>query len=52
MKISYPTLKGKNDSEKIEELRKYLMLLVDEVSFAIESIDNRVLKNEKNKEKK
>lgn len=37
--IKYPYITGRNDSEKIEQIRSYLIQLADELKWALNSVD-------------
>ena len=42
IRLNKPNIKGTKDSEKIEEMRRYLFSLVDDLQFAIQALENEV----------
>lgn len=40
--LNKPSLKGTNDHEKIEELRRYLFTLVDDLQFALQDLEKQI----------
>ena len=40
--LNKPNLRGQNDAERIEELRRYLFSLVDDLQFALQSLESGI----------
>ena len=40
--LNKPNLRGQNDAERIEELRRYLFSLVDDLQFALQSLESSI----------
>ena len=42
IRLNKPNIKGTKDSEKIEEMRRYLFSLVNDLQFTIQALENEV----------
>jgi hypothetical protein len=42
IELKKPSLKGIKDSEKIEELRRYLFTLIDDLQFAFQDLEKQI----------
>lgn len=40
--LNKPSLKGTNDHEKIEELRRYFFTLIDDLQFALQDLEKQI----------
>ena len=40
--LNKPNLRGENDKEKIEELRRYLFTLVDDLQYALQYLESKI----------
>ena len=42
IELNKPAIRGTTDSEKIEEIRKYLFALIDDLQIVIEDLEKRM----------